>query len=55
MRKLLLPLLMFMMLFSGCQGEMIQPSDVDSITMTALPSPRPPKVKTMDKKVDVRK
>ena len=53
MRKLLLPLLVFMMLFSGCQGEMIQPSDVDSITITALPSP--PKVKTIDKKVDVEK
>ena len=53
MRKLLLPLLVFMMLFSGCQSEIIKSSDVDSITITALPSP--PKVKIIDKKVDVEK
>lgn len=53
MRKLLLPILMFMLLFSGCQSEMIQTSDIDSMTITALPSP--PRVKTIDKKVDIEK
>jgi hypothetical protein len=53
MRKLLLPILVFMLFFSGCGSELIQPSDIDSMTITALPSP--PKVKTINKKVDIEK
>ncbi|MBU3179200.1 hypothetical protein KPL47_23185 [Clostridium estertheticum] len=38
MRKVLLPLLMSVMLFSSYQGETI-PSKIDSMTITASPSP----------------
>lgn len=59
MRKLLLTLLAFIILFSSCQsngGDLsndIIASNIDSITIKALPSP--PKMKTIDNKDDIEK
>lgn len=59
MKKLLVTLVAFVILLSGCNNKAVQNSnnisltDVESITIKALPSP--PKVKTIDKKEDIEK
>lgn len=59
MRKLLLPLLAFIILFYSCQSETVTTTnaiavtDIESMTIKALPSP--PKMKTIDKKEDIEK
>ena len=57
MKKVLFVLLVFMQFFSGCQNKVVQTSsyinltDVDSITIKALPNP--PTIKRIDKKDDI--